>query len=101
MDYSDIDLKTLKRAVNAILDHLIEDLHVEKVAIEEKEDFYWDCPAPEIYDSSKQPVQLDAGRLSDDVGFIEAVDRGQSRDVSYNLVHIASILRYVGEKVKR
>ncbi len=41
MGYAEIDLKHLKMAVNAILDHLVEELGVGKVAIEEREDFYW------------------------------------------------------------
>src|SRR2546422_204640 len=44
MDYAEIDLKIVKKAVNAILEHLIEDLRLEKVVIDAKEDFYWDCP---------------------------------------------------------
>ena len=100
MDYSEISLKSVKNAVNAILDHLIEDLGLERVKIENGEDFYWDCPAPGIYDSSKKP-ELDNGRLSDDVDFLKLIERGQNADVSYNLVHIAPLLRYIAEKVKR
>lgn len=36
----EIDVKVLKRAVDAVLDHLMEDLSLYKVKIEEKEDFY-------------------------------------------------------------
>jgi len=38
--------------------------------------------------------------LSDDFDFIKSVHRGQSADVSYNLVHIAPLLRYIGETIK-
>jgi len=35
-----IDLKVLKSAVNAILDHLLEDLGIENVAIADEKDSY-------------------------------------------------------------
>lgn len=101
MDKPEIDLNTLKKAVNAVLDHLIDDLGLEKVVIDEGEDFYWTFPVPELYDSSQKPAQLEAGRLSDDVGFVNLIERGQSGDVSYNLVHVAPLLLYIGEKIKR
>jgi hypothetical protein len=101
MAQSEINLKTVKQALNSVLDHLIEDLKLEKVSIENAKDFYWDCPAPEIYDSSKKPEDLTVGRLSDDVEFVQSIQRGQSGDVSYNLVHLAPLLRYVGETVQK
>jgi hypothetical protein len=39
----EIDLKALKNVVNAVLDHVIEDVGLEKVKIEDSEDFYWSC----------------------------------------------------------
>jgi hypothetical protein len=101
MAHAEIDLKSIKAAVNAILDHLIEDLRIEKIQLDENEDLYWSCPVPELYDISKKPTGLDVGRLSDDVDFVGLIRRGQSADVSYNLVHVAPILRYIAEKIKR
>jgi hypothetical protein len=100
MDYSEIDVKVLKEAVDIILDHLIADLGLEKIKIEEGSDHYWHCPVSEINDMSKAPVGLDIGRLRDDVDFVRLIKRGQSGDISYNLVHIAPLLRYIAEKVK-
>lgn len=96
----DIDLKVLKNAVNAVLDHLIEDKVLERVSIAETEDFYWDYMVPEMYDTTKKPAELSVGRLSDDADFVKLVYRGQSADISYNLVHIAPLLRYLAEKIK-
>jgi len=96
----EIDLKVLQNAVNAVLDHLIEDLGCEKVRIEENSDLYWHCPASEIHDMSKKPIGLDIGRLTDDVDFVKLIKRGQSGDVSYTLVHIAPLLRHIGETIK-
>lgn len=50
----EIDVKGLKTAVNAILDHLIDDLGIEKLKIEQ--DYYWNCPAAELYDVTKTPI---------------------------------------------
>ena len=101
MNNLEIDVTVLKRAVNAVLDHLIEDLGLEKVAIDGREDFYWDFSAQEMYETSKKPAELTTGRLSDDMDFVRLVHRGQAADITYNLVHIAPLLQYIGEKVKR
>jgi hypothetical protein len=101
MAYAEIDVTSLKIAVDAILDHLAEDLGIQKVAIDETADCYWDCPTSEMYDMTKKPIGLDVGRLRDDVDFVKLIKRGQSGDVSYNLVHVAPLLRYIAEKIKR
>jgi hypothetical protein len=101
MACTEIDLRSLKGAVNAILDHLIEDLRISSVTIDESSDAYWHCPIAELYDLSKKPIGMDVGKLSDDSDFIELVERGQSGDVSYNLVHIAPLLRYIGETIRK
>lgn len=100
MSKREINLTVLKSAVNAVLDHLMEDLGIENFAIEDERDSYWECPYPEMYDVSMLPSNLTVGQLSDDFDFVELVRRGQSADVSYNLVHIAPLLRYIGETAK-
>jgi len=100
MPSHEIDVRVIKDAVNAILDHLLDDLCVEKVTIEESTDLYWHCPSAEIFDMSKKPVGLDLGRLTDDADFVKLIKRGQGGDVSYTLVHVALLLRYIGEKIK-
>ncbi len=100
MPKSEINLKVLKSAVNAVLDHLMEDLAVENVAIEQDKDSYWDCPYPEMHNVAMQPADLTVGQLSDDVDFVRLIHRGPSADISYNLVHIAPLLRYIGETTK-
>jgi hypothetical protein len=96
-----IDIAALKVAVNAVLDHLIDDLGINTIRIENDSDYYWHCPASEIHDMSKTPIGLDVGLLSDDVDFAKLVRRGEGGDISYNLVHIAPLLRHIGESVKR
>ncbi len=97
----DIDVASLRAAVNAVLDHLIEDLKMQTVKIDHNEDLYWRCANSEAHDVSNKPMNFDVGRLSDDVDFVQLIQRGQSGDISYNLVHIAPLLRYIGEKVKK
>jgi hypothetical protein len=99
MDYAEIDVRALQAAINAVLDHLIEDLGHEKIRIEESSDYYWHCPDSQIHDMSKSPVGLDVGRLGDDADFVKLIKRGQSGDVSYNSVHVAPLLRYIAEKI--
>jgi hypothetical protein len=67
---------------------------------EGEKDSYWECPYPGMHDASMQPSDLTVGQLSDDFDFVKLVRRGQNADVSYNLVHIAPLLRYIGETVK-
>jgi hypothetical protein len=98
---AEIDLKSLRAAVNTILDHLVEDLGIERVEIDQANDLYWHCPVSEVHDMSKKPIGLDIGRLSDDIDFVKLIQRGHSGDVSYNLVHVAPLLRHIAEKIKR
>jgi hypothetical protein len=101
MESNKIDLQRLRTVVNEIVDHLVQDLGIDSVAIEDKEDFYWNLSSPEIYDTSRKPEEFEAGRLTDDLEFVQLIHRGESADISYNLVHVAPLLKYVGEKVKR
>jgi hypothetical protein len=101
MDHTEIDVRVLKNAVAAVLEHLIDDLGIERVTVEDASDHYWHCPASEVHDMSREPVGMDIGSLRDDTDFVKLIKRGQSRDVAFNLVHIAPLLRYIGEKVKK
>ena len=101
MQKNEIDLRTVKLAVNSVFEHLIEDLGLETVPINREEDLYWSCPAPELYDTSRKPPDLTVGRLSDDMEFGRLIHRGENADASYNFVHLAPLLKYIGESVKK
>ena len=103
MAKTEINLKILRHTVNSVLDHLMEDIRLETVPIDPDEDSYWDCSAPGIYDAPTQPTEKDLsiGRLSDDMEFIRSVRRGQAFDHTFNLVHIAPLLRYLAHTVKK
>jgi hypothetical protein len=79
----------------------MDDLKIRSVAIDDSSNCYWHCPTSELYDLSKKPIGMDIGNLSDDADFVKLVGRGQSGDVSYNLVHVAPLLRYIGETIKK
>ena len=100
-EHAEVDVTVLKDAVNAILDHLIEDLGLKKISIDQDSNHYWHCSQSELNDMSAKPSGLDVGSLKDDVDFVKLIRRGQSGDVSYNLVHIAPLLRYIGESIKK
>jgi len=97
----EIDLKSLKDAVNAVLDHLIKDLGIDRVDIAKEENLYWDCSVAQLCDTARQPLDFSVGSLKDDVDFVKIVRRGEGGDISYNLVHIFPLLRFLGEKIKR
>lgn len=99
MPTAEIDVRSLKAAVEAILDHVLDDLKMEKVPIEEN--LYWTCSAPEKYVTGPQPTSLEVGSLVDDLKFASSIRRGQAGDISYNLVHVAPLLLYLAEKVKK
>jgi hypothetical protein len=100
MDNTEIDLRDLKRAVNALLDHVIEDLNIGKVALNSTEDFFWDCPPGEMYDMSHKPREWWTGRLTDDLEFIQKMLLSDGGYLPLMLTHAAPLLRYVGQKVR-
>jgi hypothetical protein len=100
MASNEIDLHKLRTALNAIIDHPVEDLGITTVKIEEKEDFYWYYDSRDTYNMSKTPVEPLTGQLTDDNDFVKLVHRGESADISLNLIHVAPLLKYIGEKIK-
>lgn len=95
-----INLQEVRTALNAVLDHLTNDLKLSTVEIDPERNLYWHVPVNEVYDMSKAPQGMDVGKLSDDSDFVKLIRRGEAGDAAYNLVHIAPLLRYIGEKVK-
>jgi len=95
-----IDLKQLRDAINVIFEHVVDDLGRQTIEIESGKDFYWHVPVDELNEMSRKPIGVDVGRLSDDVDFAKLIKRGEAGDIAYNLVHIAPLLRYIGEHVK-
>lgn len=88
-----INLHEVRTALNAVLDHLMNDLKLSTVEIDPEKSLYWHVPVSEVYDMSKAPQGVDVGKLSDDFDFVKLIRQGEAGDVAYNLVHIAPLLR--------
>lgn len=95
----EIDLAKLRQITDAFFTHLINDLGVEKVTIKEETDFYWNVPSDRLYKVRDERPELDIGRLSDDWDFLKAILRDEEQAVALMLIHLAPILRYIGEEV--
>jgi len=96
---NEIDLRALKQVTNAILDHVINDLKIKKLAIKEDRDFYWEVPSDQLYAVKKEQPQLDMGRLLDDWEFLAPIINDKEQAVALMLIHLAPLLRYLGEEV--
>jgi len=94
-----IDLRELQRAVNAILDHIVDDLGIETLPIRKDKDLYWDVPMNRLYDVKKDPPKLDVGRLADDLEFVMLMLQDERHPVGAVLLHVAPLLRHVGEEI--
>jgi hypothetical protein len=90
----DIEIEALRRVTNDLLDRLRRD---GVVTLQLESDYYWDVPSAVRYDNPEQPPVLEMGQLSDDVMFITELANGSRPPVTYGLVWIASVFRYLGE----
>ena len=84
----------LRRAAETLLGHLEQTGHSD---IDIREDFYWDVPQDQRYDSYEEPKELSVGQLSFDHEEIMKILSGESEPVNYGLVWLAAILRRAGE----
>lgn len=96
---NEIDVRELKLMADTILDHIINDLGIEKIQLKNDRDFYWDLPDDALYSVNKEQPKLDVGRLSDDYEFLAEIPRDKSNAVAFMLTHLAPLLRYVGQEV--
>lgn len=96
----ELDIRTLKKAIDEIFEHIATDLKVERLPLKEDQDFYWEVPSDKLYDVKATP-QLDIGRLSDDWEFLEPLARDKSQAIALMLIHVAPLLRHIGEKIRQ
>jgi hypothetical protein len=96
---SEIDLIALKQAVNQILDHIVHDLGIKTLPIPAESDYYWEVPSDTLHSVKSSQPQLDIGRLSDDWEFLLKMLETPNGAVALMLIHLAPILRYLGEQV--
>ncbi|WP_155392955.1 hypothetical protein [Xanthomonas albilineans] len=93
------NLRDLKKVSDAILDHIVNDLKIEKITIADDKDFYWEIPSDQVYAIKEPPPILDIGRLTDDWEFLAPLLDNRDQAVSLMLVHVASLFRHIGQEV--
>jgi hypothetical protein len=92
----EINIEDIRKVINLILDHIENDLKISKVRIEE--DYYWNMDKNHIYNVLEEPKESSIGQLYHDWEFLLHIN---SKDdaVSLMLIHVAPLLRYIGEKI--
>lgn len=98
-DVKKVDLQNLKKIVDAILDRMINKLKVNEVTIEKEQDLYWDVPSEGLFLVIEDQPKLVIGSLSDDWEFLQCILEDSDGGVSLMLIHVAPLLRYIGEKI--
>jgi hypothetical protein len=93
---ADIDIARLQRITNDLFERL-KGRGVTSVALDA--DYYWEVPQQLRYDNHGEPGEHEMGRLGDDLQFLEEMLDGTRPPVSFGLVWVAALLRYVGEKI--
>lgn len=91
-----IRISELREAANLLFDHLERSGHAE---IEVDRDFYWSIPDDKLYAAYEEPSGFTMGQLSDDCQELRKISSGQREPISYALVWLSSILRFVGAKI--
>jgi hypothetical protein len=96
---AELDIRTLKKAIDAIFDHISNDLKIEKLTVKDDQEFYWEVPSDKLYAVKEVPSQLDVGRLRDDWEFLESVAKDKDQAVALMLIHVAPLLRHIGQEI--
>jgi hypothetical protein len=94
-----VDIEDLKKITNIILDRMITKLKLRQIPMEENQDFYWNVPSDVLFKVREAQPELDIGRLSDDWEFLKNILEDPDNGVSLMLIHVAPLLRWIGEKV--
>lgn len=92
----EIDIEKLRTITDLIFDHIVNDLKVKKIEL--SQDYYWSIETEQLYDMSKDPTELTAGQLYDDWDFLTKIEN-RDEAVALMFIHLAPLLRYIGEEV--
>ncbi len=92
----DIEIDQLRQVTNDLLDRLQRE-GVNRIEL--TIDYYWDIPADVRYDNPDPPRDLVMGQLSEDLTFVHEILNGSRPAVTYALVWIGSLFRFIGEKI--
>lgn len=93
----EIKVSDLRLVIDRILDHIERDLGRSTVTL--RQDSYWDVADEERYDFTKTPKSFEHGQLHDDWQFLASILKDKDQAVSLMLIHVAPLLRCLGEEV--
>lgn len=93
----EISIEDLKNSIDVILDHITNDLGINKIELDQ--DFYWQIPEDSLHLLDQKPENLTMGSLIDDRDFLQTVLSDKECGLSLMLLHVAPLLRYVALKV--
>jgi hypothetical protein len=91
-----IRIQDLRQATNLLFDHLL-DSGIDQIEL--TEDYYHVIGEDQLYNMAIIPNVNLVGQLSDDWSEGRGLLKEDSDPLAYDLVHLASLLRYIGEKV--
>jgi hypothetical protein len=92
----EIEVAKLRKMTNDLLLRLEQD---GTRTVELSSDYYWNILPEQMYDSHDEPHQFTMGQLSEDLEFVNQMIDGTRPPVTYGLVWISSLLRFIGEKI--
>jgi len=92
----EIEIASLRQVTNDLLERLEAD-GITKLELDA--DYYWSIPPEHRYDRHDEPKEHVMGQLSEDLAFTNQLIDGTRPPVTYGLVWISSLLRYIGEKI--
>ena len=91
-----IQIETLRRIINGILDFVEKDLAISEVDL--KQDHYWNVFDDDMYELAR-PKELGAGSLQDDWEFLLSSAKDKAQQLPIMLIHVAPILQALSQAV--
>ena len=92
----EIDVARLRQITNELL------LRLEQSGTRQVEltsDYFWEIPSKLRYDNADEPCEFEMGQLSEELAFVNEMLDGTRPPVTFGLVWVSSLLRYIGEKI--
>jgi predicted choloylglycine hydrolase len=89
----EINIKELKTITSRLLEHL-EEKYGDRIVI--NHDYYWDIEKDEYLDYQNTPKELSVGQFTEDWEKLLDILRNDELKISYALVWLSSILKYIG-----